>query len=138
VPTASLYIDREGCGVLTILVGTKKRCPKLNTEVTFHRNSASLAYSTRIRCSERYTSPCFCPWARPGLTTCSHIAIEPCESRIDKQGRAAGVPLAAEASKGPRAEEAEEVIAAGGRGRRTKLEASAQGRVGVFLEAASV
>jgi hypothetical protein len=43
------------------------------------------------------------------------------------------VPLAAEVSKGPRAEEAEEVIAASGGGRRMELEASAQGRVGVFF-----
>jgi hypothetical protein len=58
--------------------------PKKVSEVTFHRNSASLAYSTRIRCSRRRTSPCFCPWARPGPTTRSHIAAEPCGSCIDK------------------------------------------------------
>jgi hypothetical protein len=58
VPTPSLYIDREGCGAVTILVGSKRRYPKLNTEVTFYRNPASLAYSTRIRCSGCCTSPC--------------------------------------------------------------------------------
>jgi hypothetical protein len=42
VPTPSLYIDRKGCGAVTILVGSKRRCPELNTEVTFHRNLASL------------------------------------------------------------------------------------------------
>jgi hypothetical protein len=45
----SLYIGREGCGAVTILVGSKKRCPELNTKVSFHRNPASLAYSTQIR-----------------------------------------------------------------------------------------
>jgi hypothetical protein len=62
----------------------KRRCSELNTEVTFHRNPASLAYSTRTRCSGRCTSPCSSPWARPGPMTRSHIAGEPCGSRIDK------------------------------------------------------
>jgi len=62
----------------------QRRCPELNTEGTFHRNPASLAYSTRIRCSRRCTSSRFCPWARPGPMACSHIAGEPCGPRIDK------------------------------------------------------
>jgi hypothetical protein len=62
----------------------QRRCPKWYIEVTFHRDPASLACSTRIRCSENYTSPWSSMWARPGPMARSHIAREPCGSRIDK------------------------------------------------------
>jgi hypothetical protein len=84
VPTTSLYIDREGCGVVTILVGSKRRCPELNTEGTFHRNPASLAFSTLVQCSRCCTSCCFCSRARPGPMACSNIAGEPYGSCLNK------------------------------------------------------
>jgi hypothetical protein len=59
-------------------------CPELNTEGTFHRKPASLAYSTRSRCSRCCTSSRFYPWARPGPMVCSHIVAEPYGSHLDK------------------------------------------------------
>jgi hypothetical protein len=65
----------------------QRRCPELNTEGLFHRNLASLAYSTRSRCSRHCTSSCFYPWARPGPMACSHIAGEPRGSHVNMRIR---------------------------------------------------
>jgi hypothetical protein len=65
----------------------QRRCPELDTEVTFHRNPASLAYSTRIQCSGCYTSPCSSLWVRLGPTTHNHIVGEPCGSCIDRRAQ---------------------------------------------------
>jgi hypothetical protein len=61
----------------------QRRCHELNTEATFYRNPASLAYSTRIRYCERCTSSCSSPWVRLGPMVHSHITGDPCGSSID-------------------------------------------------------
>jgi hypothetical protein len=55
-------------------------------KVLFFRSPASLAYSTWIQYSSCYTPSYFGSWARPEPTTYSHIAREPCGSRIDSHG----------------------------------------------------
>jgi hypothetical protein len=79
----SLYIGREGRGAVYNPSRIQGRCFELNTEGTFHRGSASLAYSTWSRCSRRCTSSRFYLWARPGSTARSYIVGEPYGSCIN-------------------------------------------------------